>query len=77
MVREVVAHYFCGGAAAPLNFRREERIMGIQYFEQEKIFKLDTKNTSYVIGIVDQEGFIGHVYYGKRLKDYRLSLIHI
>lgn len=49
--------------------------MGIQYFEQEKIFKLDTKNTSYVIGIVDQEGFIGHVYYGKRLKDYRLSYL--
>jgi len=41
--------------------------MGITYFENERIFKLDTKNTSYVIGIVDKEGFVGHAYYGKKL----------
>ena len=40
--------------------------MGITYFENERIFKLDTENTSYVIGIVDTEGFVGHAYYGKK-----------
>ena len=49
--------------------------MGITYFEQERIFKLDTKNTSYVIGIVDKEGFVGHAYYGKKLGDDALSYL--
>ena len=38
----------------------------ITYQEKERIFKLDTPNTSYMIGIVDEENFIGHIYYGKR-----------
>lgn len=41
----------------------------ISYNEKERTFKLDTPNTSYMIGIVDEENFIGHIYYGKRLKD--------
>ncbi len=43
--------------------------MGIQYFEKQKIFKLDAGNTSYIIGIVDDEQFLGHVYFGRRLSD--------
>ena len=39
----------------------------------KKIFKLDTKNTSYVIGVVDEEQFLGHMYYGARLNDYHLA----
>jgi alpha-galactosidase len=49
--------------------------MGIQYFEQERIFKLDTKNTSYLIGIVDEEKFVGHVYYGKKLDDHNVDYL--
>lgn len=49
--------------------------MGITYFEKERIFKLDTKNTSYVIGIVDKEGFVGHAYYGKKLAEADLSYL--
>ncbi len=49
--------------------------MGITYFEQERIFKLDTKNTSYVIGIVDKEGFVGHAYYGKKLGNDALAYL--
>ncbi len=41
----------------------------ITYNEEQRTFKLDTPNTSYIIGIVDKEGFIGHVYYGRRLND--------
>ncbi len=47
--------------------------MGIIYYEQEHIFKLDTPNTTYMIGLIDEEQFIGHVYYGKKLKDKNLS----
>ncbi|MCI8774958.1 MAG: alpha-galactosidase [Lachnospiraceae bacterium] len=47
----------------------------ITYHEQERIFKLDTPNTSYLIGIVDEENFIGHIYYGKRLKDADASYL--
>lgn len=46
--------------------------MGIQYFEDEKVFKLDTKTTSYIIALVDEEPFVGHAYYGKKLSDYHV-----
>lgn len=41
--------------------------MAITYLEQERIFRLDTPNTTYLIGIVGTEGFLGHIYYGKKL----------
>lgn len=40
--------------------------MAICYNENRKIFKLDTKNTSYLIGITE-EGYVGHIYYGEKL----------
>ncbi len=40
------------------------------------LFKLDTPNTSYCIGIVRKEGFLGHVYYGEKINDYHLSSIY-
>lgn len=43
--------------------------MNIQYFENYRTFKLDTKNSSYIIGIADEEGFIGHAYYGAKISD--------
>lgn len=42
--------------------------MGITYHEQHKIFQLDTAGTSYLIGLVDNEQFVGHIYYGQRLR---------
>ena len=38
--------------------------MGIQYYEEQRIYKLDTPHTSYVMAAVDKENFLGHVYYG-------------
>jgi len=49
--------------------------MGIKYYEQERVFKLDTNNTSYLIGIVDKENFVGHIYYGKKIDDYNLQYL--
>ena len=41
--------------------------MAIRYNEKTKSFQLDTKSASYVIGIADAEGFVGHAYFGKKL----------
>lgn len=40
--------------------------MAIQYQEHKKIFELHTKSSTYLIGITP-EGYVGHIYYGKRL----------
>ncbi len=41
--------------------------MGIEWSKERGLFKLDTERTSYVIGL-SLEGYVGHVYYGRRLK---------
>lgn len=48
--------------------------MGIKYFEEDKIFKLDTPSSSYVIGIVD-DVYVGHIYYGKYVSDHQLAYL--
>ncbi|MDD7388326.1 MAG: alpha-galactosidase [Lachnospiraceae bacterium] len=40
--------------------------MAVFYDEQQRIFVLNTPDTSYVIAIVD-DGYLGHVYYGKKV----------
>ena len=40
--------------------------MPVYYNDKKKIFHLDTKNTTYLIGI-SPEGYVGHIYYGGRL----------
>lgn len=42
--------------------------MGIIYNEKDRIFKLDTKNTSYILGVADDYGHVVHIYYGKKLR---------
>lgn len=49
--------------------------MGIQYYEDQRVFKLDTPQSTYMLAVVDEEGFIGHIYYGKRVEDYHLSYL--
>ena len=41
--------------------------MSITYQQQSRIFKLDTPNTSYIMGIEDSFGYLLHYYYGRRL----------
>ncbi len=43
--------------------------MNICFNEENRTFKIDTADSSYVIGIADEEGFIGHVYYGDRIDE--------
>lgn len=42
--------------------------MGITYCEKNRVFKLDTPNTSYLMGVVDDWGYLVHYYYGRRLE---------
>lgn len=49
--------------------------MGIAYYPKSRTFKLDTPSSTYVIGIVDEENFIGHVYYGKKVPDTDLTYL--
>ena len=49
--------------------------MSVQYFEKERVFKLDTPNSSYLIGIIDEENFVGHIYYGKRVNSHELMYL--
>ncbi|MGN1156390.1 MAG: alpha-galactosidase [Agathobacter sp.] len=42
--------------------------MGIVYNKNKKVFKLDTANTSYIMGVEDEFGYLLHYYYGKKLK---------
>lgn len=41
----------------------------IKFNEESRIFKLDSKNTSYVFGIDDDNKYLIHYYYGKRIED--------
>ncbi len=43
--------------------------MGIRYIEESRSFVLNTPNTTYVMNIIDEEGFVGHTYYGKKISD--------
>ncbi len=43
--------------------------MGIIFCEKERLFKLDTPNTTYIIGLIAEEGFLGHAYYGSKIED--------
>ena len=49
--------------------------MGIQFFEEDKVFKLDTKNSTYMIAVIDEEQFLGHVYYGKKVIDQNMNYL--
>lgn len=42
--------------------------MAIQFLKEYNIFQLDTANTSYLIGIADEEKFLGHIYYGSKIR---------
>ena len=40
--------------------------MAILYYDDKKLFQLNTEKTTYVIGL-SPEGYVGHVYYGPLL----------
>lgn len=49
--------------------------MPISYNPEKRVFRLDTPNTTYLIGVADTEGFLGHIYYGPRVPDDNMSYL--
>ncbi len=41
--------------------------MAVFFDKQKGIFKLDTQNTTYMLGLT-KEGYVGHIYYGPKMK---------
>ncbi|MCD8132212.1 MAG: alpha-galactosidase [Lachnospiraceae bacterium] len=46
----------------------------ISFDEKNQVFKLDTPNTSYLIGIVDGK-YPGHIYYGNKIDDTSVAYL--
>ena len=49
--------------------------MSIVFDENLDLFCLETANTSYIIGLADHRTFVGHVYYGKRVRGQDLRYL--
>ena len=49
--------------------------MGIFFNETTRTFRLDAKNTSYMFKILDEEGFVAHAYWGKKINDTDASYL--
>lgn len=43
--------------------------MSITFSGKERVFHLDTPRSSYLIGLADEMGFLGHMYYGRKIRD--------
>lgn len=56
--------------------REEEIFMSILFNEQAGIFKLDALDTSYIIGIFDEDKFVSHLYYGKKIIDSDVNYLY-
>ncbi len=50
--------------------------MSIQYFENEKIFKLDTSGSTYILR-VDKGNYVTHLYYGAPIEDYDVRYLGV
>lgn len=49
--------------------------MSIVFDENLDLFCLETASTSYIIGLADHRTFVGHVYYGKRVRGQDLRYL--
>lgn len=48
--------------------------MGIRFDEENKVFEIQTKNTTYMMGLV-YDGFLAHAYYGSKLEDTQVQYL--
>lgn len=49
--------------------------MPISYNQQERVFRLDTPHTTYLMGLVGSENFLGHIYYGPSVPDDNMAYL--
>ena len=43
--------------------------MSVSFHESNGVFRLDTPNATYMISLVDEERFLAHLYFGRRIPD--------
>ncbi len=43
--------------------------MSISYNGENRVFRLDTPHTTYLMGLVGSEDLLGHIYYGPSIPD--------
>lgn len=48
--------------------------MSIRVYEKDEIFQINTQTTTYLMGIADNK-YLGHIYYGSKMEDYRGSYL--
>lgn len=48
--------------------------MGIRFDEKNRVFEIQTKNTTYMMGLA-YDGFLAHAYYGSKLEDTEVSYL--
>ena len=49
--------------------------MNIRFLEEERIFKIDTEHASYVMAVMDDQQFLEHVYFGRKVADSDLRYL--
>ena len=49
--------------------------MNITFDSAKRIFRLETENTSYVMAVAGEEGYLGHAYYGPRTGEDDLTYL--
>ena len=43
--------------------------MSVSFHESSQVFRLDTPGATYMISLVDEERFLAHLYFGRRIPD--------
>ena len=49
--------------------------MPISYNPRQRVFRLDTPRTTYLMGLVGSENFLGHIYYGPSVPDDNMTYL--
>lgn len=49
--------------------------MGIKFDKKSKTFMITANDTSYIIAVVDEEQFLGHVYFGEKLPHENMNYL--
>ena len=48
--------------------------MGIRFNEQNKLFNIESKNTSYILNVLET-GHIAHLYWGRKINSNKIDYL--
>ena len=55
--------------------KMEDDLMGISFNAQERVFRLETPGSAYLIALIDEAGFLAHAYYGRSIPDDNMQYL--